>query len=295
MDDGRSSHERRCEYEGCAELKGESGVYFVIPASVILDEEMGDKRATVFSFFSIRRGIDNRVSFSLGGMARWTGRNPDRHKNAINDRLLESIVAMEDRGLLDIDGRPKGSAHVDAFFDVYKALEECDSERFAVMYVDEVRKIIEHAAEMYAGTAMNCDVLLLVFAYLRMSIYRRKNALSPGELNVDGEDDWKSDVDARRKRAPEAFNAYYSDIAEDIGMQPRAVSKAVEILNELGLIHSEPLPRIKAGDKWVTSHTLFCNAYKREGRMLLDEGEGYWAREIENKKRKLNGLKNKNR
>ena len=65
------------------------------------------------------------------------------------------------------------------------------------------------------------------------------------------------------------------------------MSKAVAVLNELDLIYSESLPRIKYENKWRTDHTIFCNAYKREGNYLLISGKEYYQLEVENKKRKL--------
>ena len=95
------------------------------------------------------------------------------------------------------------------------------------------------------------------------------------------------DIESRRKRCPEVYDCYYFEIANDLGISARTVSKAVSTLNELGLIYSEALPRIKYEDKWRTDHTLFCNTYKREKDCLLDSGKDYYMREIKYKKQKL--------
>jgi DNA-binding transcriptional ArsR family regulator len=94
-------------------------------------------------------------------------------------------------------------------------------------------------------------------------------------------------------RSPDAYDCYYYEIAEELGMTSRTVSKAVDVLSELGLIYSEPLPRIKYENKWRTDHTVFCNTYKREGNYLLISGSQYYLTEIENKKRKLNIVDNR--
>ena len=41
------------------ELEGVAGNYYVIPASIVLDTKMGKKRASVYSYFSVRKGLDN--------------------------------------------------------------------------------------------------------------------------------------------------------------------------------------------------------------------------------------------
>jgi DNA-binding transcriptional ArsR family regulator len=99
--------------------------------------------------------------------------------------------------------------------------------------------------------------------------------LLPEEINVDNRNDYRYDINIRRLKNPEAYDCYYFEIAEELGLSARTVSKAVSALNEIGLVYSEPLPRIKYENKWRTDHTIFCNAYKREGNYLLANGNEY--------------------
>ena len=114
----------------------------------------------------------------------------------------------------------------------------------------------------------------------------------PEEINYQNKNNHKYDIEARRIRSPEAYDCYYFEIAETLGLSTRIISKAIDILNHLGLIYFESLPRIKYHDgnneKWRTDHTVFCNMYKREGNYLLASGNEYYLLEIKNKKRKIN-------
>lgn len=286
------------EYEHpMAKLDDDSRCMFAIPESIILNEDIGEKRITAFSFFSIVRGINYKLSFSVNEIVEWTGRKPNRNKNGISNKIFCSVDKLADYGYIEVFDDCAGSHRAKARLNNSYIQEETNSYRFAILYADEVEKILGYDSFDSGDKLLNNDVVLLVFAYLRMSIYTRRNKLRPEDLNCDGEDNRSHDVDNRRINFPEAYSDYYINIAENIGISSRIISKAVSILVELKLIYIEPLPRFKSGDKWITDHTIFCNVYKRgsykQEQYLLDEGKDYYLREIENKKKKLNNFKNK--
>ena len=272
------------EYSSSIKLKNISNKYFKIPASIILNQDINEKRAIVFSFLMIRRGLDDKVHFTINEIVKWIGQKPNRCTNGINNKLLQTIESLEETGCTSFSNIE--SSYIEAIIDFDKLNQEIDTERFAVIYLDEVDTILNHPTPKDAY--FNNDVILLVFAYLRMKIYRRRNKLMPEEINLDNKNNHEYDIESRRKRCPEVYDCYYFEIANDLGISARTVSKAVSTLNELGLIYSEALPRIKYEDKWRTDHTLFCNTYKREKDCLLDSGKDYYMREVANKKKKLN-------
>lgn len=276
------------EYTSPVELNNDSGSYFAVPASIILNTNMNEKRTTIFSFFSIRRGLDCGLMFSVNNIVKWTGKQPNRNANGINNKIIKIIEALKDGGYITLSENVDNSSCIEAVFNLSKISQECDYDRFAVIYVDELKKILNYQNSNAKDAFLNSDVILLVFAYLRMKIYRRRNKLFPEEINVDNKNNHQYDIDARRLRSPDAYDCYYYEIAEELNLTTRTVSKAITILNELGLIYSEPLPRIKYENKWRTDHTVFCNTYKREGSCLIASGESYYLLEVENKKKKLN-------
>ena len=156
-----------------------------------------------------------------------------------------------------------------------------------------MKQILNYKNQNSKDSSVNNDIILLVFAYLRMRIFRRRNRLFPEEINIDNKNSHKYDIEARKLRSPDAYDCYYCDIAKELGLSSRTVSKAINVLNELGLIYSESLPRIRYDGKWRTDHTIFCNAYKREGSCLLASGSDYYLTEVKNKKKKLNIIDNK--
>lgn len=290
---GALAKKKSYEYDNCVKLDNVAGTCFSIPASIILDNAAGDKLITSFSFFSVTRGIDCKSAFTMNWMVEWSGRNPDRHSGGINKKFSIAVNHLRDSGYVSFDGEVSNSKMSVATFDKDKLTSECNESRFALVYLDELNKILEWENPNARDPYTNNDVLLRVFAYLRMVINRRRNALFPEEMNVDDKNDHSYDIERRRLRSPDAYNAYYSDMAEELGISPRAIAKAVDALCEIGLIYAEPLPRVKINGKWKTKHTIFCNTYKREGGYLLASGKGYYMREVANKK-KLLGIIAKN-
>ena len=287
----------RYEYSSPIELDSVSGNYFAIPSSVILNADINEKRATVFSFFSIRRGLDYGLLFSVNNIVKWTGRQPNRNANGINNKIIHVIKCLSSGGYLTLSEEPNNSSCIEATFNLSKILKECEHERFAIVYLDELKQILNYQNPNPKDSFLNSDIILLVFAYLRMKIFRRRNKLFPEEINIDNKNNHQHDINTRRLYSPDAYNCFYFEIAKELGLTDRTVSKAVAALNELGLIYSESLPRIKYhdgdSDKWRTDHTIFCNTYKREGKYLLASGSEYYLFEIENKKRKLNIMDNR--
>lgn len=256
---------------------GSAAIYFRVPASIILDRDAGNARLSAFSFFSVRRDMENAVTFTLNGMAKWLGRKPDRHSGGTNDKLSECISYLASKDFISVSGKIGNASETDAVINMGKISDECDNDMFAVIYLDELRKILSHDIK-------SADQTLLVFAWLRMRIIKRRNKLFPEE-NVH--DSHEKNVSERRMKFPEAYDCYCYEIADEIGISARMASKAIDILNELEMIYSEQLPKTSKDGKWQTNRTIFCNMYKRENGSLLASGKDYYMQEIENKKKKI--------
>lgn len=265
------------EYSSGTRL-AEGVCYIVVPESVILDFGECANVVTAFSYMWFKRGVDSTVCFSAGKMAEWSGRKPDRGPGRINDRFVKAVGKLVDCGYVSLDGELGRSSYVEACVVKDKVTEQCqqESKRFAVIYSDEVRKIFSYDGFKPNDSFFNCDVVLRVFAYLRMMIYRRRVE----SYTSDG-------IDEKVERNPESYNAYLKDVSDALGMQMRVLSDSIDALKNLGLIYSVSLPRFMSDGRWHTGQTLFCNFEKREGMLLYASGDGYYDREIENKKRQL--------
>lgn len=266
------------EYDSKSKLDGNDGVYFRIPKAIIVNSDSNDMLITTFMFFAVRRGLDDKVMFNINWMVKWHGKNSDRHSRGINSKFASAVNDLCDLGYLSLDGSIENTKMCIAEFNNGKVKDECDTDYFAIVYLDEYEKIVEYDTK---SKYVNNDILLRVYAYLKMNIRNRPNRLSNEDACQE------NPVESRRTKKPEVMNMFYRDEAEEIGISERAMSQAVKVLYELGLLYYEPLPRVKVDGKWRTNHTLVCNMYKRENGYLMTCGEGYYMREISNKKKLL--------
>lgn len=264
-----------------SKLDSRSSKYIVIPSSVIFDGKECEKLVTVFSYFFIKRGLDDTVSSSINMIAKWCGKNPNRSQRGISAKLLTAVNKLNEDGFISVSDNPSGANIVETNVNLGMITKLCqeDRERFATVYIDEILKIVKYDGLSSSNKTLDNDVLLHVFAYLRMMIYRRKSDPSATQYG---------DNDERRVRTTETYNCYIQDMAEKLGLSPAIASDAIAALREMELIYFEPLPRLKYDDSmWRTGHTIFCNWYKRESGYLVAEGSAYYEEEVKNRKKQL--------
>ena len=267
------------------QLNDLSSKYIYIPLSVILDTEMDARRVGVFSYLRIHCGLNNIINYTVPDIVEWCGAKPDRYTNGSNDKTLFTIDYLNDEGYLTYLTKRSKSSYMKCEFNMEYYFEEC-SKGFAVLYLDEIEKIMDYKRENIKDSTLNNTTILLVFAYLRNKIKRRPNELKPEERFSDK-------VKERRERLPDAFDTNINDIAAELNVSSKTVSKIVDILEyDLSLVITDRAYRIKNEDgEFRTLPTIFANAYKREDRYLLDTGDNYSRIEIELKAENIQGYK----
>lgn len=251
--------------------------YIVIPLSLILNDEIDARRVAVFSYLRCRCGLDDIIGFSIPSIVKWCGGKPDKGAKGTNSKFLNVIDALSDIGYLTYLDEPSRTLHTECEFDSDIYYEECQG-GFATLYLDEINKILKYKKQNSKDSHLTNTTILLVFAYLRAKIHRRKNELKPELRSEEG-------IKKRKQKYPEAYNELLMNIANEIGISEKTLTKAIDILEEdLGLIVTERAYRIKNGKgEFRTLHTIFANAYKREGKNLLATGEEYSRNEIKTK------------
>ena len=249
--------------------------YIYIPMSVITDTKMDARRVGVFSYLRIHYGLNNIIGFTIPDIVEWCGCKPDRRPNGTNDKFLSTIDILNDRGYLTYLTEKSKSSYMKCKFDTNYYGDEC-SNGYAAIYLDELEKIMAYQKENSKDGTLNNTTILLVFAYLRNKIRRRPNELKPEERTSDG-------IKNRRERIPDAFDSNINDIADELDVSSKTISKIIDILEyELGLIVTDRAYRVKNEDnEFRTLPTIFANAYKREHKHQLIVGENYSRNEIE--------------
>lgn len=256
-------------------LEDSQSKYIYIPLSVITDTELDIKRVSIFSYLRIHCGLNNIIGFTVPDIVEWYGGKPDRRVNGTNDKILSSLDIFKDRGYLTYLTEKSRSSYMKCEFNLNYYYEEC-SNGYAAIYLDELEKIMNYRKENSKDNALNNTTILLVFTYLRNKIRRRPNELKPEERTSDG-------IVKRKKRLPDAFGSNIIDIANELNISSKTLSRVIDILeDELGLIVTDKAYRVKnEKGEFRTLPTIFANAYKREDRYLLVVGENYARTEIE--------------
>ena len=272
------------EYPSPIKLTGLASKYICIPASIIYDVDIDIKRAAVFSYLMKKKGLDNTIGLTIPLLVNWCGLKPDKRSNGVSQKFIDIINEFKDMGYLTYSDELTKTSHTEIEVDSDKIYELCQDETFSVLYLDEIEMIMNYRNEDDKDRYFNNTVLLLVFAYFRNMIYRRGNKLKLEEINIDNMNNHEYDLEYRRGHSPEAYYDTYNTIGERIGISARLISKAVSILEELGLLVTDEAYRVRNEDgEFRTQYTLFANAYKREGEFLLADGDSYSRPEIERK------------
>lgn len=249
--------------------------------SVIINTELDTKRVGVFSYLRAHCGLNNIVNFTISDIVEWCGGKPNRYINGANDKVLSTMDTLSDMGYLTYLTEKSRSSYMKCKFNADYYYDEC-SNGFAVIYLDEIKKIADYKQENIKDNTLNSTSILLVFAYLRNKIRRRPNELKPEERHPDG-------IKNRRERLPDAFDSNISDIAAELNISSKTLAKIIDVLEyDLKLIVTDRAYRIKNenGD-FRTLPTIFANAYKREDKYLLTVNKEYGREEIELKAKNL--------
>ena len=258
-------------------LKESQSKYIYIPLSVIIDTELDIRRVGIFSYLRIHCGLNNVIGFTIPDAIEWCGGKSDRRINGTNDKVLSTLDTLVNMGYLTYLTEKSRSSYIKCEFNMAHYYEEC-SNGYAVIYLDELKKIMSYKKENLKDSTFNNTTILLVFSYLRNKIRRRPNELSPEERTSDG-------IKKRKEKFPDAYGSNFLEIANELNISSKTLSKIIDVLEqELGLIVTDRAYRIKNEDnEFRTLPTIFANAYKREDKYLLDTGDNYSRIEIEQK------------
>ena len=257
------------------QLEGSKSKYIYIPLSIITDTRLDVRRVGVFSYLRIHCGLNNIVNLTVPDIVEWCGGKPDRRANGSNDKVLSMLDSLNDEGYLTYLTEKSRSSYMKCKFDTEHYFAQCYN-GFSAIYLDEMETIMDYKRENYKDSTINNFIILLVFAYIRHKINRRPNELKPEER-------YFANIKSRRERFPDAYSGNIVDMANELGISSKTLSKIIDILEcELHLIVTDRAYRVKnEDDEFRTLPTIFANAYKREDKYLLDTGDDYSRKEIE--------------
>ena len=257
------------------QLENMKSKYIYVPLSVIADTNLDIRRVSIFSYLRVHCGLNNIIGFTIPDIVEWCGGKPDRRPNGTNDKVLATLDLLSDMGYLTYLTDKSRSSYMKCFINTDYCYEQC-ADGYAAIYLDELDKIMNYEKINSKDGILNNTTILLVFALLRYRIRRRPNELKPEERTPDG-------IKNRKERIPDAYYGNIVDIANEVGISSKTLSKIIDILEyELELIVTDRAYRVKnENNEFRTLPTIFANSYKREDKYLLDTGDNYSRIEIE--------------
>ena len=199
--------------------------YVRIPRSLIYNKQLGDKRALFYS--SLLFHCWDKKECDLTELSQYCGFCVDRHNDANAAVFTNLLQDFAKAGYIEIKSRSNRS---------FTFFSESPKSSFGIIYKYEFAQIIEYRKNQKEnGLRVNHSHLLLLLSYIRLNMERQ-----PGK--------------------PVVHFSMIKTISENTGLSTRSVSLAMKILEELSIIHHEPLPRYQDEDgNWHTNIKIFVN------------------------------------
>lgn len=196
------------------------------------------KRMAVFSYLAKYRTLSDNVNLSLNNLICKCGYKINRNVGKINDQIIIILDTLENLNYFKLtEGKYTG----DKFCSLYLNIEKFDvSKSYCCISLRELDLMFSYKSNKNNISFSN---LILTLAYIRVNKLRRSE-----------------NQQSNPKKKPEFFYKQIKLFALDIGLSERTVTKNLQILNNLDIIVSRPMPRYK--DKhgnWHTDVTLFVD------------------------------------
>lgn len=220
----------------------------------------------MYTYFSVGFGFNSKIGFCIKDILDWLGHVRDRHKNGIEEKLTDLILELEKVGYLKLHSK----IHYDKFCKATLSYDLFYPEnKFAIIYFNELEKIIEFKNYVKDNSRMTSSILLLVLSFIRLRMLKR------GEFQ-------------KVQDKPEIHYNRYKTIAHFLGLTDRQISNAIKILNQLDILYSEELPRYKdSKGNWHSNFFIFADKYKYKNNQPIKDYD--YKEELKYGKKLVNG------
>lgn len=247
--------------------------YIKIPSSIIINKDLNSKRVLVLIYFLTHMSsFNNMVCFNLEMIIRYFNlNNPNKNSKFKKDISNIIIYLIENEYLYVYDKFDNTTIIKNEFITCYVNMDKYNDERFALIFLDEIYKIIN-----YDNNKNNNQ--LKIYMFLLLSYIRTKIPIRTHESFF----------------YIEAYNGFYKNISDELGNATyKYISEVFNVLQELEIIYHIQIKRFKNKQGyWINAGLVFTNMYKRifdknnDGIYEIKEirsGEEYYKKEIDMK------------
>ena len=221
-----------------------------VPKEVILQQSIPEHRISVLFYLNYNRTWEDMVNYSPINMIQWCGYKPNwnRHKNreSIYDKFLSSMRWMFSNGyIIDFDESKFVQNTLQSSLLNIDLIEP--NKDFAIIYDFEYEAIMKYEASYKPLTK---SILLLVFSYIKAFTWIRFTSTS-------------GHSEKSKKSKPEIFHSQFEIMSQFIGIKPKMISKATEVLEQIGLVKTHRMPSYQDSDgQWHTDDIIYVIPYK---------------------------------
>lgn len=246
------------EVKKATQLNGKASHYMFVPIELVTEHNISKWLVVMYLYCQVRTGLDGIATIEIQKAVRWLGRKNNFNDRGINANLMSALRALVDLGYVNAT-----EDKTEYIVNPEQRTGKEDFNRYTILYLDEVEKIINYCKE---HKETHVEKILHLFAYYRLSIYRKKKAY------VD---------------YAEMYADYYTNIAKNTFMTIDTVRWATQILDKLNLIKHYTPETAKIGNEWCTNKTVFVNYEKRVGNQLIAGGDEYYKNELQTARMQL--------
>lgn len=247
--------------------------YIKIPLSIITNKDLNSKRVLVLIYFLAHMSsFNNMVCFNLEMIIKYFNlKNPNKNSKFKKD-IADIIKYLFDNDYLYKNNLIETSSILkNEIITCYVNTDRYNDERFALIYLDDIYKIIN-----YKNNKNNNQ--LKIYMFLLLSYIRIKIPIRTHESFF----------------YIEAYNGFYKNISDELGNATyKYISESFNILQELEIIYHEQIKRFKNKQGyWINAGLVFANMYKRIFDKNNDDtyeikeissGEDYYKKETDRK------------
>ena len=221
-----------------------------VPKEIILQSNIPEHRISALFYLNYNRTWEDMVNYSPINMIQWCGYKPNwnRHKNreSIYDKFLSSMQWMFSNGyIIDFD---ESKFVQNTLQSSLLNIDLIDPNKdFAIIYDFEYEAIMKYESSYKPLTK---SILLLVFSYIKAFTWIRFTSIS-------------GHSEKTKKSKPEIFHSQFEIMSQFIGIKPKMISKATEVLEQIGLIKTHRMPSYQDSDgQWHTDDIIYVIPYK---------------------------------